>query len=154
LNELFQAEGKDFDMAKRMSPRVWYLVGIGAAAFAVDRARRLLNRRRDSGTLPDEVATVAPLPAESEAVVPIMAGESAAIVQKSAEESPDGASPDDFTQIRGIGPTYARRLAGAGINTYDELASTSPQMLRDVTHALASADVEEWIAQARTLSGK
>jgi predicted flap endonuclease-1-like 5' DNA nuclease len=150
-------------MAKRMSPRVWYLVGIGAVAFAVDRARRLLDRRRGSDPLDDvvsgamagEEATVPPFPVESEAVSPILTGQDVAVDRESAEYPVAGApSTDDLTTIKGVGPTYARRLAEAGINTYDELAGTSPQMLRDVTHALASSDVEEWIAQARSLSGK
>jgi predicted flap endonuclease-1-like 5' DNA nuclease len=154
VNEAAQIEGKDFDMAKRMSPRVWYLVGIGAAAFVMDRARRLLSRRRNSGDMLDDEATVAPSPTESEAVVPIMTGKSAAVIQKSAEDPPGGASSDDLTRIKGIGPAYARRLAEAGINTYAGIALATPEMLREATNALAGADVQGWIDQARSLSGK
>jgi predicted flap endonuclease-1-like 5' DNA nuclease len=141
-------------MAKRMSPRVWYLVGIGAAAFAMDRARRLLNRRRNSGDRLDDEATVAPSPTKSEAVVPIMTGKSEAIIQKSAEDPSSRASSDDLTRIKGIGPAYSRRLAEAGINTYAGIAGATPEMLREVTHAVAGADVEGWIEQARSLSVK
>lgn len=80
-----------------------------------------------------------------------------------ASEAPQSAGPaspeaavkpatgvDDLTQIKGIGPTYARRLLDAGIVTYSDIASSSEDQLRQVTKAATMTDVNEWIAQART----
>lgn len=57
---------------------------------------------------------------------------------------------DDLTQIKGIGPTYAKRLKDAGLVTYSDIASSSEDQLRQVTKAATMTDVNEWIAQART----
>jgi predicted flap endonuclease-1-like 5' DNA nuclease len=37
------------------------------------------------------------------------------------------AESDNFLKIRGIGPTFNRRLLDAGITTYRQLAATSPE---------------------------
>lgn len=37
------------------------------------------------------------------------------------------AEGDDFLQLRGIGPTYARRLKEAGFTTFAQLAATTPE---------------------------
>lgn len=58
-------------------------------------------------------------------------------------------APDDLTEIKGIGPTFARRLAEANITTFADIANASPEYLREVTHAPAVARPEEWIAEAR-----
>jgi large subunit ribosomal protein L21 len=51
-----------------------------------------------------------------------------------------------LTEIKGIGPVFAKRLAEAGITTFAALAEASPEHLREVTKA--TADPDEWIAQA------
>lgn len=61
------------------------------------------------------------------------------------------AAKDDLTAIKGIGPTFAKRLADAGIITFADLAKVSPDHLREVTQATAVANPEEWIAQAREM---
>ena len=58
-------------------------------------------------------------------------------------------APDDLTQIKGIGPAFARRLAEAGYTTYADIAAASPEALREATHAPAIANPEEWIDGAR-----
>jgi predicted flap endonuclease-1-like 5' DNA nuclease len=70
---------------------------------------------------------------------------------KAATPAPktNDAPPDDLTEIKGIGPTFAKRLAEAGITTFADVAAASPDHLREVTHATAVADPEAWIAQAR-----
>ncbi len=59
---------------------------------------------------------------------------------------------DDLTVIKGIGPTYARRLHAAGISSYQALSGQSPEELRSISKATGqSADVESWITQAAAL---
>lgn len=60
------------------------------------------------------------------------------------------ASPDDLTLIHGIGPTFARRLRDAGITTYVQLASYTPEELQTITKAAVwQANPTDWVAQAR-----
>lgn len=135
-------------MSKVLSPKAWYLVGIGAAALEADGTRRLIKKRRDSraqeAAMPDkpaEPATVLQPAASSETMA--QAAETRAISATQASVA------DDLTEIKGIGPTFAKRLTEAGITTYKDIAATSPERLREVTKATAVANPDEWIAQAR-----
>ena len=66
-------------------------------------------------------------------------------------ERPSEASvPDDLTDIRGIGPVYARQLAAVGITTFAELAAADPVEL--ATEFDPRADVADWVSQARSLT--
>jgi predicted flap endonuclease-1-like 5' DNA nuclease len=64
------------------------------------------------------------------------------------------AETDDLTAINGIGPTYARRLSEAGINTFDRLAALSPEQLREITRASGQGDPAGWIVEAESLAGR
>ncbi len=62
---------------------------------------------------------------------------------------------DRLEDISGITPRFAYRLNQAGILTYADLASQSPERLQD----LVASDEEvipahDWMAQARTLAGE
>lgn len=39
---------------------------------------------------------------------------------------------DKFQAINGIGPAFSKRLNEAGITTFDQLASLSPQQLEEI----------------------
>jgi predicted flap endonuclease-1-like 5' DNA nuclease len=57
---------------------------------------------------------------------------------------------DDLEQITGIGPTFARRLAEAGITTYSRLSQLTADQLREIVGY--RANVEQWIADAAGLA--
>lgn len=60
---------------------------------------------------------------------------------------------DPLEQISGVGPTYARRLRAAGVKTFAQLASRTPEELREIVGAAAwQADPASWIQQARQFS--
>ena len=61
------------------------------------------------------------------------------------------AKPDDLTVIKGIGPTFAKRLTEAGFTSFASLADASSEELREVTKAPPMANPDEWIVQARQL---
>lgn len=63
---------------------------------------------------------------------------------------------DDFTQIKGIGPGYAARLAEAGITSYADLAAADPEDLANVADVREwqNVDTTTWIAAARTLADR
>lgn len=235
-------------MPKILSPKAWYLAGVGAVALAAEGARRLVRRRRSDGAagyraadVPVEVdvevkeppakkpaarAAAQPKPtaeAEQKAAKALEAvadeakaakrkgakaakkvetevedaakdakaaakkivaeaqsaarnGKDAAeeivspakeMVAAAAAETRDAAEgaiaevktragaveaaimPDDLTQIKGIGPAFAKRLTEAGYTTYAEIANATPDALREATHAPAIANPDEWIAGAR-----
>ena len=62
------------------------------------------------------------------------------------------AEVDDLTQIDGIGPTFAERLAEAGIATFAQLAGLSPEQAREITHVTVQSDPADWITEAQSLS--
>jgi predicted flap endonuclease-1-like 5' DNA nuclease len=180
-------------MSKLLSPKVWYLVGIGAAALAVDGARRLVKRRRHQGEgdgsanghdLPEAVVTETPLPTETkpkrtrtktaskkvEKIAvdhePAASNLPTAVMTPVAiedESPPEPLAPttyttdetpkaDDLTQVKGIGPTYARRLVAAGYDSYASIAAAPAETLREIAKAPAMTDIEAWIDGARALA--
>ncbi len=67
------------------------------------------------------------------------------------EEMVTAVTPDDFTLINGIGPTFAKRLQSAGICTFADLAASTPAQIREAAKVAEwQADPAEWIAQAKT----
>jgi nucleotidyltransferase/DNA polymerase involved in DNA repair len=60
---------------------------------------------------------------------------------------------DDLTIIKGIGPTYARRLEAAGIHTFAQLAALTPEQIREKAGLSEwQGDPQEWLLQARALA--
>lgn len=62
--------------------------------------------------------------------------------------------PDDLTAIRGIGRIYQWKLRDAGVASYDQLASTTPEQLREIlgVPAWRKFEPDAWIEQARVLT--
>jgi polyhydroxyalkanoate synthase len=69
-----------------------------------------------------------------------------------AVEEEDLAASNDLEDVRGIGPTYAKRLRSAGIETVSKLAVAEVDRVADVADASESL-AENWIARARNLVG-
>lgn len=63
------------------------------------------------------------------------------------------AAPTRLTDIKGIGPVYAGRLYEAGIQTFKQLASLTPEeiltLMNEPKWRARSIDAESWIEQAR-----
>ena len=57
---------------------------------------------------------------------------------------------NDLTLINGIGPTFAKRLHEAGLQTFADLAASTPEHLRQVAKVAEwQGDPANWIAQAQ-----
>ncbi len=65
----------------------------------------------------------------------------------------DGAEPDNFEPLEGIGPVLERRLYAAGICTFERLAAATVELLEEVCHAPAFQKVNyaRWIEQAKEI---
>ena len=74
---------------------------------------------------------------------------------KVEKETAVTAEPDDLTIVKGIGPTFARRLQDAGVTSFAALAALSPERAREITRAANwQADTADWIVEAKELAGK
>ncbi len=101
---------------------------------------------------PAAVAAVEPEPevvaAEPEPVpVPVLT--------KVAVVEPDEVEPDDLERVEGIGPAMSRALVAAGIRTYEQLAGTDEDTLRDAIKAKGlkfAPSLVTWSRQARLLA--
>lgn len=62
--------------------------------------------------------------------------------------------PDDLTAIKGIGRIYQWKLRDGGISTYQQLAASTPERIREILDVPAWRKVnpESWIEQARVLA--
>ena len=87
----------------------------------------------------------------------------ARIVSASQQAASDAASQavwvapeggDDLTLIRGIGPAFASQLADAGLVSFADLATSSPEALQAIIAApdWRHPDYQDWIEQAQRLA--
>lgn len=78
------------------------------------------------------------------------------MASKSVSVTPSDVGGDDFTQIKGIGPSIARRLYAAGILTYKHLSRLSPSDLSSRISGVSTDRIERqgWVRQAARLSAK
>ena len=72
---------------------------------------------------------------------------------EAVEDTEKDAGADDLTKISGIGPTFARRLQEAGITTYQALASSTANQVKEITHVADwQGDPDEWIVAAKGMA--
>ena len=93
--------------------------------------------------------TVDELPVVEEQNVPESTANTA-VIQPSTDNLPS--EPDDLQVITGIGPTYAERLATAGILTYADLAALSPAEVMALSSVRSETSAVSWIAAAGALT--
>lgn len=75
----------------------------------------------------------------------------------SAETSNVGVQPgsqvaDDLSEIKGIGPASARKLADAGISTFAALAAIDPANPPQIAGLGVNPDWESWVTQAAAMA--
>lgn len=84
---------------------------------------------------------------------PAFAPERSRPATRADAEADVDAPADPLQEIRGIGNVYARRLREAGIRTFADLASLTPDEARALAQAQPwQADAADWIEQARALA--
>lgn len=152
-----------------MIKKVFYF-GLGVVGLIYDKVTAVTEAAEEKVAAQRSEKSVAPATATAELVaVPngtreLVATEAVAtqIVAKPAtalqtngksQKLPTKVKEDDLTQIKGIGPTFARRLKEAGITTFAQLAGATVGQLQEITGVAEwQADPADWIAQARTLA--
>lgn len=102
--------------------------------------------RRDG--MPTSVAanSSSPAAATPPAPVPSLAMTNAGVDTQGTEH------PDDLALIKGVGEAYKRRLYGAGIYTWRQVAESDVEILRRITRAKPNADISGWRQRARDLA--
>lgn len=96
----------------------------------------------------------APVEAKEEAPKAKPAAEKKAPAKKAAPAA-DAGTPDDLTALKGVGPAYAKKLNEAGITTFAQLASLTPEGVTELEEKLNAAGRVErdgWIEQAKELA--
>jgi predicted flap endonuclease-1-like 5' DNA nuclease len=66
------------------------------------------------------------------------------------EQPVPAAASNDLTEIKGIGPVYASRLAAAGIATFAGLGGATPSAVA-ATAGVSESIAEAWISQASSM---
>ena len=61
------------------------------------------------------------------------------------------AEADDLTRVTGVGPTFAKRLVAAGINSFSDLANADSTELAETT-GIAHSRVSDWVTRAAELA--
>lgn len=88
--------------------------------------------------------------------VPTEAPTTVVAVQPATASAPNnhpGADyPDNLALIKGVGEAYKRRLYGAGIYTWRQVAESDVELLRRITRAKPNADIAGWRQRARDLA--
>lgn len=71
--------------------------------------------------------------------------------------TPPADAPDDIEKIRGIGPVLRQKLNDLGITTFRQIAAFTPEDIARIDEVLdfkGRIEREDWIGQARALSGQ
>ena len=102
--------------------------------------------------LKDKIAGPPPAPVASSDVPRFRVAPAPPVPEPAGAPAPDEPA-DELTDIRGIGPVYAARLAEIGITSFAGLAAAAAEDVAERIDA-APSQVEDWIGQARDRSGR
>lgn len=98
-------------------------------------------------------------PAEEPAAdaAPAKAAKAEAKPAKAPAKAKAAAGADDLTQLNGVGPAFAKKLAEAGVTSFAQVATWTEADLErldgEIAGLKAKAESGEWIAQAKELAG-
>jgi len=129
------------------------ILGLGLSASALIGWLFLRESKRKQ--LPPVLTVRSQVGSAGDEMPPIVLPREALDADTDAHETappPDGA--DDFTQLRGIGPRFARALTAGGITTYAALARETPESLAERMAPYATVRAQrirdfDWIGQAK-----
>ena len=134
----------DLRMEAGMLKKLFYL-GLGLSEFIYENFEKLAK----TGEV--RLAEIKEAKSEQDVAIPVQT-ESEEFVEPGSSVTVSSKA-DDLTTINGIGPTFAQRLKDAGVTTYSQLASMSPEQLKEITHAADwQADPNDWILQAKAVA--
>ncbi len=135
-----------------MFARLFYIAAGFAVGYMLDSLRQ---QNQGSET---EVSDIPVIDLTDVANVTESVNGSAKVVQStsaepaSAPEADVHDSPAFLKQINGIGPTYAKRIFAAGINSLQLLASKTPAELMEISKVRSQEKAQDWIDQAKNLA--
>jgi predicted flap endonuclease-1-like 5' DNA nuclease len=136
------------DLARLDEPDLRTLVRARPSWEGVNVGAWITEARRRAGL--EEAVSVVEIP-EPQGPVPTA---EVAPVRETPEEASEGAVRDDLTKIKGIGPTYAKKLHAAGIYNFKGLAALSVDELSNIIQPQSwqKVNLNNWIEQARALT--
>jgi len=128
-----------------------------AGKIKVFKMKRRKNYRRTQGHRQDYTEIeITGIGGKSAAAKPKKAAEKSAETKPVESDSPAKSDGDDLTQIAGVGPVIAEKLAGLGINTFKQIADLDEAGIENINEQLnfkGRIEREEWIEQAKKLVG-
>ena len=117
-----------------------------ASAGASTGGGEFANAMAEHGVVPTGAAS------QETGLAALLGGSSTATEQPPADANTGMIGEDDLTKIEGIGPAIAGHLKAAGINSYSELAATTPERIKEILDAVGgygAHDPSTWPDQAQ-----
>ncbi|MGY6628092.1 MAG: 50S ribosomal protein L21 [Oceanicaulis sp.] len=129
---------------RKRGHRQWITV-ISIAEILKPGAKSALGGKKKSAKpAPEPAADAAPAKAEAKPA-------------KAPAKAKAAAGADDLTQLNGVGPAFAKKLAEAGVTSFAQVAAWTQADLErldgEIAGLKAKAESGEWIAQAKELAG-
>ena len=130
-----------------------------AGKIKVFKMKRRKNYRRTQGHRQDYTEIeITGIGGKGAAAKPKKAAKKASAESKPAEADAPAKveGGDDLTQINGIGPVIAEKLAGLGVTTFKQIAELDEAAIESINEQLnfkGRIEREEWVDQAKKLVG-
>lgn len=121
-------------------------VGLGISIISYAN-KVFLGVATDAGLVPDPDEIIAGFYGEFEELLSLAKDAEIIAKEEAAQAKPAANDQGNLQEINGIGPTYARRLAQAGIHSVNELTGTPPEKLAEIL-GISVTRVENILAEA------